>query len=155
MRVFSLDAVVTVTPVVDTAVYTAGDLLFDSVEIPDAVRGAGGIAILQSVTILDKADQQVPMTLVILDTLTDMGTINNAPNPDDAECATIIGWVPVGTSDYFDFGGANVACVRNIGLVCKALAGTSSLYVAAVNGSGTPTYGAATDLVIRLGFLQS
>ena len=154
-KVFSLDAVITVTPVVDTAAYTAGDLLFDTIEVPGAVRGDGGIAILQSVTILDKADQGVAMTLVVLNALTDMGTINSAPNPDDTEAETIIGWVPVATTDYIDVGASKIANVRNIGLVCKATAGTTSLYIAAINGAGTPTYGAASDLVLRLGFLQS
>ena len=154
-RVFSLDTVVTVTPVVDTAAYAAGDLLFDTIEVPSAARGEGGVTILHSVTILDKADQGVAMTLVVLNALTDMGTINAAPNPDDTEAETIIGWVPVATTDYIDVGASKIANVRNVGLICKAAAGTSSLYLAAINGSGTPTYGAASNLVLQLGFLQS
>lgn len=66
----------------------------------------------------------------------------------------MIGWVPVATTDYVDLGGAAVACVRNVGLLCQAGGSTTSLYVAGVNGTGTPTYG-ASDLVIQLGFMRS
>lgn len=148
------DIVVTVTPTLDTNAYGSGDLLFDSTEVANAVRVNGTCAVLQSVTIIDKADQGVAFTLLIADTNTDWGTLNSAPDADDTEVATMIGWVPIATGDYVDLGGAKVACVRNIGLTLKAGAATTSLYVAGLNGSGTPTFG-ASDLVIKLGFLRS
>jgi hypothetical protein len=153
-RVGTSDIVVTVTPVLDTAAYASGDLLFDSAEVANAVRANGYTAILQSITIIDKADQGVAFTLLIANAATDFGTLNGAPDPDDTEAATVIGHVPVATGDYIDLGGAKVACIRNIGLLLKAGAATTSLYVAGVNGTGTPTY-AASDLVLQLGFLRS
>jgi hypothetical protein len=153
--VYAADVVKTVAVAVDTSAYTAGDLLFDATAVTGAVREAGGCAILQSITIVDKSDQGAAFTLVILDTMTDMGTINSAPDPDDTEAATIIGWIAVAASDYIDVGGADIACIRNIGLLCQALPGSTSLAIAGINGAGTPTYGAAADLSIRLGFLQS
>lgn len=151
----SSDIVVTVTPTVDTNIYAAGDLLFDSAAIANAVRANGYCAILDSVTIIDKADQKAAFTLILANAETDFGAANGAPNPDDTECATVIGWVPVVAADYFDLGAASVACIRNIGLLCKAGAATTSLYVAGVNGTGTPTFGAASDLVLQLGFVRS
>lgn len=148
------DIVVTVTPTLDTNAYGSGDLLFDSTEVANAVRVNGTCAVLQSVTIIDKADQGVAFTLLIADTNTDWGTLNSAPDADDTEAATVIGWVPVATSDYIDIGGAKLACVRNVGLTLKAGAATTSLYVAGVNGAGTPTYSNG-DLVVKLGFLRS
>lgn len=148
------DTVVTVTPTLDTSAYAAGDLLFDSAEVAAAVRVNGGTSILESITIVDKDDQGAAFTLLVANAATDFGTLNAAPNPDDTECATVIGWVPVATSDYVDLGGARVACIRNIGLLLKAAAPTTSLYIAAVNGSGTPTY-TASGLVLQLGFLRS
>ena len=153
--VYSPDTVITVTPVCDTNAYSAGDLIFDAVEVPLAVREPGGTAILQTLVILDKADQQVPFTLIVANAATDFGTINSAPDPDDTECQTVIGWVPVAASDYIDLGGADIACICNIGLLVKAAAGTRSIWLAAMNGTGTPTYGAAGALVLQLGFLQS
>ena len=148
------DIVVTVTPTLDTNAYASGDLLFDATEVAAAVRAAGGSCVLQSVTIIDKADQGVAFTLLVANAATDFGTLNSAPDPDDTECATVIGHVPVATTDYVDLGGAKVACVRNLGLVLKAAAAATSVYIAGMNGTGTPTY-AAGDLVIQLGFLRS
>lgn len=150
----SSDIVVEVTPTLDTSQYASGDLLFDSAEVPEAVRENGGHALLTSITIIDKADQKVAFTLVFADTLTDFGTPNSAPNPDDAEVGTVIGHVSIATTDYLDLGGAAVACKVGIGLSLKAGASTTSIYIAAVNSTGTPTYG-ASDLVIKLGFLRS
>lgn len=150
------DIVVTVTPTLDIAgAYAGGDLLFDSAEVANAVRENGYAAILESVTVLDKADQGVAFTLLIANANTDFGTPNSAPNPDDTEAETVIGWVPIATADYVDLGDSKVACVRNIGLMLQAGAATTSLWIAAINGTGTPTYGAATDLVIKLGFLRA
>ena len=151
--VYTPDIVVTVTPTLDTNAYTAGDLLFDSTAIAGATREAGGTTILESVTILDKADQKVPFTLVFANAATDFGTLNSAPDPDDTEALTVVGWVPVATTDYLDLGASSVACIRNIGLLL-ATSGATSLYVAGINGTGTPTY-AAGDLVIQFGFLRS
>lgn len=155
VTVTSPDIVVTVTPTVDTSAYANGDLLFDATEVANAVRSNGSTAILQSVTIIDKADQKTAFALLIANAATDFGTLNSAPDPDDTEAATVIGWVPVVAADYVDLGGASVACICNIGLLLKAGAATTSLYIAGVNGTGTPTYSAASDLVLQLGFLRS
>lgn len=154
VTVTSPDIVVTVTPTLDTNAYASGDLLFDSTEVAAAVRANGGHAVLQSVTVIDKADQKVAFTLLFANAATDFGTLNSAPDPDDTETATVIGWVPIAAADYIDLGANAVACVRNLGLVFKAGAATTSLYIAGVNGTGTPTY-AASDLVFQLGFMRS
>lgn len=149
------DIVVTVTPTVDTSAYTSGDLLFRSVEIPSAVRANGGTCILQSVVLLDKADQGVAMTLVFANANTPFGVPNSAPNPTDAGAATVLGHVAVATGDYVDLGGSKVAYITNLGVLMQADASATSLYVAGINSTGTPTYGAASDLVFKFGFLRS
>jgi hypothetical protein len=150
----SPDIVVTVTPTCDTSQYASGDLLFDSAEVANAVRANGGHALLVSATIIDKADQKAAFTLLFANANTDFGTPNSAPDPDDTEVATVIGFTKIETTDYLDLGGASVACVKGIGIELKAGASTTSLYIAAVNGTGTPTYG-ASDLVLQLGFMRS
>ncbi|MFA5053317.1 MAG: hypothetical protein WC565_04625 [Parcubacteria group bacterium] len=146
------DIVVTVTPTCDTNIYGSGDLLFDSTEIAGAVRVAAGICILQSLTLLDKDDQGVSMTLVFANAATDFGTLNAVPDPDDTECATILGTVEIAAGDYVDMGAARVATLTNLGLMMKAAA--TSLYVAAIVGTGTPTY-SASGLVLQLAFIRS
>jgi hypothetical protein len=148
------DIVVTVTPTCDTSAYAAGDLIFDSTEVPAAVRVVGGQAVLQSLTIIDISDQGVAFTLLVANAETDFGALNSAPNPDDTEVATVIGWIPVVAADYVDLGASKVACVRNIGLLLQAGAATTSVWVACVNGTGTPTF-AVAGLVLQLGLLRS
>lgn len=148
------DTVVTVTPTCDTSAYSSGDLLFDSTEIAGAVRANGYCAVLQSVTLLDKDDQKMALTLLFADASTDFGTLNSAPDPDDTECATVLGAIEIAAADYVDLGGASVATIKNIGLLLKAGASTTSLYVAAINGTSAPTH-TASGLVLKVGLLRS
>lgn len=150
----SSDNAVTVTPTLDTNAYASGDLLFDSTEVAGAVRANGGHCVLHSATILDKADQGVAFTVVIANAATDFGTLNSAPDPDDTEAATVIGKFSVSTADYIDLGASKFATVPNIGIGLKAGASTTSVYIAGINGTGTPTY-AASDLLIALYFLRA
>lgn len=148
------DHVASATPTLDTSAYAEGDLLFDSTEVTNAVRANGGTAVLQSITILDKAANMSPFTILIANAATDFGTLNAAPDPDDTESGTVIGHVAVETTHYVDLGANAVACVYPIGLLLKAGAATTSLYIAGIMGADTPTY-AASDLVLQLGFLRS
>lgn len=147
------DIVVTVQPTLDTNAYASGDLLFDSASIANAVRANGGTCILQTVTILDDADQGVPFTLVFANAATDFGTLNSAPDPDDTEAATVIGCVEVLAADYIDLGASKLACIKNIGLLLQADAAATTIWVAGINGTSTPTF-AADDLHIKFGLLR-
>ena len=56
---------ITVIPTVQTGTTDAdGDLLFDALEIPNAVAVNGGTSILQSVSVFHKADENVIFDLV-------------------------------------------------------------------------------------------
>lgn len=148
------DKAVSIIPVLDTAAYGAGDLLFDGTVIADAVRELGGTCVLYSIRVVDKADQGVPFTLYFTDILPDFGTVGSAPNPDDSKISTVIGWVDVASTDYKDLGDARIASIKNIGLGMQAAPNTTSLWVLAVNGSGTPTY-ALGDLLITFYFMRA
>ena len=148
------DTCITVTATLDTSAYSSGDLLFDSTEIAAAVRANGGHCVLQSITITDIDDQKTAHTLVFLNAATDMGAANSAPDPDDTELLTIIGHVPVVAADWVDMGTGSVACIRNIGLGLKAGASTTSLWVAGINGTGTPTH-SASGLKISLYLMRA
>lgn len=145
--------VIQATFTVDTSAYASGDVIANPVEIPKAVLGVDGVSVLQSLTLTDLADQGVALSLVFTTDATVLGTINSAPNISDANVlAKVLGVVAVGTADYLDLGGARVATLRNIGLMLQPASGKDSIFVGVVNGAGTPTFGAATDLSIRLGF---
>lgn len=138
----------------DTGPYASGDLIADTQELPLVGREDGGIITLDSVLLLDKADQKVALFLVFLNAAQSLGTENNAPSVSDANAAKVVGVAPVAAADYVDLGDAAVASVRNIGLRMKLADAEDSLFVAIVNATGTPTYGAA-DLIGKFCFRRS
>ena len=148
------DIVVTITPTVAAEAHSAGDLLFDSTAIENAVRANGGTAIVQSITIVDIGDQKPSIHLLFANAATDFGAPGGAPDPDDNEAATVIGVVEVDTADYVDLGGASVVTVSNIGLLVKAGAATTSIYLAGI-AVGTPTPASTSDYSIAIGLLRS
>lgn len=145
--------VITVTPTVLNAdAYDAGDTVFDATVVTGAVRVSGGSALLQSIVVADKDDQKAQLRLVFFDSTVTFGTADSAPSLSDADSLKCLGSVEIAAADYIDFGGASVATVKGIGLLCKA-SGSANLYVAAMT-SGTPTY-TTGGLQLRLGFLQA
>lgn len=144
---------VDVTLTLDTSIYASGDVLSSTATITDAVRVNGGTGILQSVTLIDQDDQKAQLKLFIFDTNVSLGTLNAAPTISDANALSIIG-TPISfeVSDYTDLGGVSVAGKENIGKIVKSTSGTRNLFVAALNGTGTPTFTAA-GIKLRLGFL--
>lgn len=146
-------AVLDVTLTLDTSAYASGDLIAETQEVANAVTFTGGTAVLQSLTITDEDDQGVALYVVFLKTNVTMGSENSAPSISDANSREILGWVPVATTDYLDVGGAKIACVKNLGLVLQAATGATSVYVAVVNSTGTPTY-TASGLKLKIGVLQ-
>lgn len=142
--------VVALTPVCDTLAYTAADVLFATVEVPNAVRVSGGKAILESVVVLDEDDQAAAaMDLYFLRSNVALGTVNEAISITDANAREIQGFVPIAATDFKDLIASRVACVKNIGLVLQPTTGTS-VYVAATT-AGTPTQ-TASGIKLRLGF---
>lgn len=141
-----------VTPVVDTAVYASGDLLVATTEIPYAVTDHGGGALFTSLQIQDAGAQAVAFKVYVMAVNTSFGTINAAPNISDANitAAKVQAIVDVATSDWVTLNGSSMAS-RTFSFPVRA-ASSQSLYFAVVNGSGSPDYVAATDLVFGFGF---
>lgn len=144
----------TVTPTMDTVAYASGDNLFMSTTCTNAFRISDGLAILDSVTLIDKDDQGVAFDLYFWDANVNMGTINTAPGISDADAANCLAIVPIATADWKDLGGVRVANIKNIWATIKAATGTRNMFMSAINGSGTPTF-TASGLVIRLGILPN
>jgi len=146
------DTVITITPTLDTSAYADGDVLFTTEAIANAVRNDGESCILQSIQVLDKADQGIDFELVFFDADKDLGTANAAITISDADAASIIGHYAF-SNDYIDLINSQIRCDEGIGLVLKAGAATTSLYVGGIS-KGAGTY-AASDIVIKLGLLRN
>lgn len=152
-NVTSPDTVITITPTLDTSAYGDGDVLFATVEVAGAARAVGLTTILQSITVSDINDQGVGFDLIFFNANTSLGTANSAPDIDDTEVLTVIGRVQIGSGSFYDLGGCRVATVSGIGLLMKAAAAATSLWVAGVSrGAGTYT---AAGLQIQLGFMRN
>lgn len=150
------DKVIDVTLTVDTGgAYSAGEVVCDTAEIAGVLTSRSGRAILQSLTVIDKSDQKAALSLIFLKSNVSLGTKNDTPNVSDSNAGSaVIGVVPVAAADYVDLGGVAAATVRNIGLILQPDHPDTGLYVSAIT-SGTPTYGAASDLSLKLGFLRT
>lgn len=143
-----------VTMSTDTSQYASGDLIADTQQVDAALRVADGKGILQSITIIDEDNQGAALYVLIMRTSTSMGTENSAPNISDANLtAGLIGIVSVATTDYITLSGAKVAFKGNLGIPIQAVSGTDDIYIAVLNGAGTPTY-TASGLEMVLGIQQ-
>jgi hypothetical protein len=143
--------VVDVTLVVDTAIYASGDVLAITAPVSGALRDNDTPMILQTVTMIDEGDQGVAMDVYFLDANVSFGALNAAAAPTDTAVRSVMAKLPVAAADWKDLGGARVATYNNLNMPLKPAAGGRDIYVVVVNGTGTPTFTAASDLKMRLG----
>lgn len=153
-RVVGDSDVIPVTLVVDTSIYADNDVLAIPLEVTDFFRTKGGIVTLQSLVLLDEDDEGVDIDVLFLNADGSIGNLNAAYAPADAVARTIIGAVSITSSDYVDNANSQLAHKENIGLVMKGASDTTSVWVAAVLRSGTPTFAAASNLSLKLGIFR-
>lgn len=147
---YSRGTLIEVTPVLDTAIYADGDVLFDTVALPDIVPANGGIGILDSIAITDEDDQGVALDLVFLRANVSLGAFNVAPAITDINAREVVAIAKVLAADYSDLGGARVATVGNLRRWMKAVPASRQLFVAGITRGGTPTY-TASGLKLKIG----
>ena len=137
---------------------TVGDVMFVSTKIENAVAVKGGAAILQSAAlIVGSGGQEVgAITAVITNNgPTDLAGIaaNDAWASGSDALAVYDGFCGMFTfTNGVDAGAVTLHDKHNIGMVCKAEAGSRDLYIFLVAQS-TDDYD-ANNLVVRLGFVQ-
>lgn len=146
-------SLIEVTLSLDTSPYASGELLADTQVVTSAIKLTDGKAKLQSILLIDEDDQGAALDLYFLSANNTFGTENSAPSISDASARDILCRIPIATGDYYDLGGVRVADLSGLNRIIKAASGTTSIYVAAVNGSGTPTY-TASGLKLRIGIEQ-
>lgn len=139
-----------VTLSLDTSAYGSGDVIADTQVITDALRVVGGTGTLQSLHVYDQDDQKAAFTVYILRSNVSMGTENSPPSISDVNALEILGRVSIAVGDYQDLGGVSVAQGIFSPFVLKSADASRDLYVAVVNGTGTPTY-MASGIKIQFG----
>lgn len=145
---------VIVTPTVSTTpAYTAGDAIGGKITIANAVRVSGGVSILQSIHILDRANQKPAGTILIFNADPSAATItDNSAFVFSTDDLKVVASIPVAAFDYVTINSKAVATLRNIGAEVKVASGTT-LYAAFV-AANTPTFVATSDLQLIFGLLH-
>ena len=145
---------ITVTLTTDAEAIANGEIIAQSIEIPNAVSVMGGSAIIQSAILLDEDDEAPAVDLVFSSANTALGSDEGeAVSISDANARNIQGFVSI--SSYTDLAGSQVAVKANIGLVVQAASDSKSIYVHAINRSGTNyTPAATTDFKLKLGIVK-
>tara|TARA_R100000458_G_C8200363_1_gene191108 strand:+ start:355 stop:861 length:507 start_codon:yes stop_codon:yes gene_type:complete len=143
-----------VATVADTEAHADGDVIVQSVEIPNAASVEGGSGIIQSIMLLDADDEAPAVDIVFSSNNTDLASGSGEPvNISDANAASLYGFVNV--SNYTDLIGCQMATKTNIGMVFKASSGTRSIYMHIINRSGgTYTNAGSGDLKLRIGIVK-
>lgn len=148
--------VITITPTISTTIYASGDAVGGIQDLANAVRVSNGKAILQSLIVVDKANQKKALTLLFFDSNPAAATvIDNAAFVFSTDISKLVGKVNVVTSDYESVNGIALA---NLGasVLSKIMksSGGSDLYVVVIT-TDTPTYLTTADLTFKYGFGQA
>ncbi len=144
-----------ITPVIDTAIYAPNDVLFVPIEIKDTGRVAGGVIVLNNVIMLDEDyETAFAFDLMFFRSAITLGALNAAISISDANAQEIVGIVKVAATDVIDAINSMLYFRNTLDVQMKLAATSPSLWVAGVLRSGTPTFAAATNLKLKLGFTQ-
>ena len=147
--------VLTFTPVLDTAIYAAGDVMFIAQELTGVMNDTGGSAKLISAVVSDKDNEKATFDLYFFDSLpaNSLGALNAAYALNDADFAKMMGRIAVLAADYVSSSSNSAeATYKNIQLMLKAASRSKSLWLVGVVRTVTPTFTTAGDLKIQLGF---
>lgn len=142
-----------VTLSTDTSAYANNDLIADAQQIDQFFSKVDGTARVVSFTVTDEDDQKAILDLYLVGVSTSWGAENGAPGPADATVRATQCYFSFAAADYKDLGGADVAQIKNLQCMVKAVAGTDDLYIAAVTGTSTPTY-TASGVKVRIGIVE-
>lgn len=138
----------------NTDAHATGDVVAAPEELVGFSREKGRGVLIASVTLVDESDTGAALDLIFLNASGSIGAESAAYGPTDAVALTIIGTIPIATTDYSDAANSKIATVRNIGLVMHPLATSTSVWVGLVaRGSITPA--ATDDITIHIGRLYA
>lgn len=142
------------TAVSTSPAYTAGDAVGAKRTLTSALRISNGTCILDSITILDRANQKAGLEILIFDANPTNATItDNAAFVYSTDDLKVVARITVSASDYVTLNSKAVVCLRALGVAITGADGSTSLYAAVVT-TGTPTFAATTDVQVSFGFLQ-
>lgn len=146
----AVSRLVRVTPTVTAGAYSANDVVGGTLTfsgIPDK-------GVIVSVTVVDQAKQAGALQLVIFDSAPTDIADNGAYDIADADLLKIVGAVHLtdtAGADKFDFSDNKIYCRQALVIPYTFGPGSTSLYAFLI-ALGTPTFAAASDVQVQLGF---
>lgn len=131
-----------------------GEVISESIEIPNAVAVTGGSAIIQSIILHNRDDNVESPTVELLFEPDNMvaGTINGI---SDSEAITIQGATTISNWSVLKPDDNEIAFKGNIGMVVKAASDSRSIYVTVINRSGAAyTPSSENSLTAKFGIVK-
>jgi len=157
--------IIRVTPTLDTSEYAVGDVLFNSVAIPNAVISNGGCSKLVAMFVLNQSVSDIDVDFIFSENSLTLGTQNATANIADAdmEAGNIIGFLHldsnIGTTQGLD--NSEIKRVHDTGagdsggsiatpVLLQAAAGSTNVYIAATTGTVATHQADAIDLIFHI-----
>ena len=93
--------IIRVTPTLDTSTYAAGDVIFNSVEIPNAVLGKGGCSKLVAAFLHSDNTDNLLFEMIFTENAATFGTVNATANISDGDlrAANVLGYISCESAD--------------------------------------------------------
>lgn len=150
---------VSIIPTVSTTpAYSSGDSIGGKMTISGALEAQTVGTILQSILIVDRANQKPQGDILIFNDDPAAATItDNAAFVFSTDTARLVARIPVATADYVSINSMAVANLSNLQRIVSSPSSSGhpgKLYAAWVTTS-TPTFAATTDIMLVFGFVQS
>lgn len=144
---------VTVSMSTPTDALDAGDVVAATQVVPGVTSGVNRPVMLQSLMLIDTDDQKANLNAVFFNANTALGTEDAAPDIDDTEALTVVGYTVIAAADYVDLGDFSVVYKSNLGIILPPASGTSNIYMALYTpATSTPTY-ASGIITVKLGLI--
>jgi hypothetical protein len=144
-------------PVLDTAIYAAGDVLAATALITNVMRVNDGRANLFSLTGIDKSKQKPAMTILFYQTNVTSAAANAANAMSDADQLNLLGFHRILATDWIDYANNSICGFKGPtapGILLEAVSGSKDVYAVCILDAGTPTF-AVGDLMFKLGVVQA
>lgn len=144
------------TPEISTSAYTANDFVGGDMGLNPLTLDSSADRLVQlfSLTVKETGSQKAELWFYFLSEGYGGTYVDQAAATLDADDVRdhLMGVVKIVAADYLEVGGACVASIKNIGLLCKT--GPNGGMTVLCITKGTPTYAAANSLSFTFGFKQ-
>lgn len=149
--------ILTITPTISTTpAYSTGDNVGGKLALTSAMRVSGGTGVLQSIHLLERANQKPELEILIFTSDPSNATItDNAAFVSSTDDLKVQARIPIFAGDWKTIGSGSkgYATKTGIGAIVEAV-GSDTLYAAIVfTGATAFQYATAGDLQVKFGFL--